>query len=119
MFNDAQTRPDILVIGLQEMVPLNTKEIVAGKDKQLALLWQEVIQNCLGPDYLPIIHKTMVGCEITMFALERYRTRINNLKKFKVKTGLSGITGNKGSVAFRFTFDDTSFAFINTHLEAG
>jgi hypothetical protein len=68
---------------------------------------------------MPIIHKTMVGCEILMFTKVIHRERIKNLRKFKVKTGLSGMTGNKGSVAIRFNFDDTSFAFINTHLESG
>ena len=29
------------------------------------------------------------------------------------------MTGNKGSVAIRFNFNDTSFAFINVHQEAG
>lgn len=119
MFDSSQTRSDVYVIGLQEMVSLNTKEVVAGKDKQRSLLWQEVIQNCLGPDYIPIIHKTMVGCEIQMFSRIEHKEKIKNLRKFKVKTGMSGLTGNKGSVAIRFSFENTSFAFINTHLEAG
>ena len=102
------------------MVPLNTKEVVTGKDKQRALLWQEVFHNSLGSDtYLPIIHKTMVGCEILMFAKISDQTKIKNLRKFKVKTGFSGMTGNKGSVAIRFNYEDTSFSFINTHLESG
>jgi inositol-1,4,5-trisphosphate 5-phosphatase len=36
-----------------------------------------------------------------------------------VKTGFSGIAGNKGSVAIRFQFDNTSFAFTNVHLTSG
>lgn len=119
LFEESGIRPDIYIVGLQEMVPLNTKEVVVGKDKQRSLMWQEVILNNLGPDYIHILHKTMVGCEIQMFARREHKNRIKNLKKFKVKTGLSGMTGNKGAVSLRFTFDDTSFAFINTHLEAG
>lgn len=34
-------------------------------------------------------------------------------------TGLSGFIGNKGSVAIRFSFEDTSLAFINVHMESG
>ena len=45
--------------------------------------------------------------------------KIKNLRKCKVKTGFSGMTGNKGSVAFRFNFEDTSLAFVNVHMEAG
>jgi inositol-1,4,5-trisphosphate 5-phosphatase len=36
-----------------------------------------------------------------------------------VKTGFSGIAGNKGSVAIRFQFENTSFAFTNVHLTSG
>lgn len=37
----------------------------------------------------------------------------------RVKTGLSGIIGNKGCVAIRFNYEDTSFAFLNVDLEDG
>lgn len=37
----------------------------------------------------------------------------------KVKSGFSGIAGNKGSVGIRFNYEDTSFAFINVHMAAG
>jgi len=60
----------------------------------------------------------MVGCYIIMFVKEEHKKSIKGVRKCKVKTGLSGIAGNKGSVAIRFCFDNTSFAFINVHLEA-
>ena len=37
----------------------------------------------------------------------------------KVEAGTSGFAQNKGCVALRFKIDETSFAFINCHLEAG
>lgn len=61
----------------------------------------------------------MVGCYIIMFVKNEHKMKIRNIRKFKVKSGLKGFTGNKGSVALRFTFEDTSFAFINAHLESG
>ena len=61
----------------------------------------------------------MVGCFIIMFAKSELKHSIKNIRKVKVKTGFSGMTGNKGSVAIRFNFENTAFAFINTHLESG
>jgi hypothetical protein len=37
----------------------------------------------------------------------------------KIKTGTSGYTANKGSVALRFDFEDSSFMFLNCHLASG
>ena len=61
----------------------------------------------------------MVGCFIIMFVKDEHRQKISVLRKVKVKTGFSGMTGNKGSVSIRFNFEDTSFAFLNAHLESG
>jgi len=61
----------------------------------------------------------MVGCFIVMFAKYQIKDSIKFLRKCKVKTGFSGMTGNKGSVAIRFNYEDTSFAFVNVHLESG
>jgi len=61
----------------------------------------------------------MVGQYIVMFVKEEHKDKINSIKKHKVKTGFSGMAVNKGSVALRFNFEDTSFAFVNVHLESG
>jgi hypothetical protein len=70
-------------------------------------------------NYIPIIQKVMVGCFIIMFVKEEHKDKITRIRKVKVQTGFSGMTGNKGSVGIRFNFDDTSFAFVNMHLESG
>lgn len=41
------------------------------------------------------------------------------MRTSKVKTGFGGQSGNKGAVAVRFNFDDSSLAFINCHLSSG
>ena len=41
------------------------------------------------------------------------------MRKVKVKSGFSGIAGNKGATSIRFNYEDTSFAFINVHMAAG
>ena len=61
----------------------------------------------------------MVGVNIIMFAKKEHKGKIKNIRKVKVKTGFSGMAGNKGSTSIRFNFENTSFCFINTHLESG
>lgn len=61
----------------------------------------------------------MVGQYIAVFVKNNLAPHVKAIKKHKTKTGLAGYTGNKGSVAIRFAVCDTSFAFVNVHLESG
>ena len=51
-----------------------------------------------------------------MFVKKGKEIHINDLSKHEVKTAYAGLTGNKGSVAIRFDYLDTSFMFMNCHL---
>lgn len=51
---------DIFIIGLQEMVMLNTNQVIKGKDKERTSAWQRIFQEALdknkeGVQYIPII----------------------------------------------------------------
>lgn len=46
-------------------------------------------------------------------------TYITKLEIGTKKTGLGGLTGNKGGIAVRFDYHDTSFVFITAHFAAG
>ena len=54
-----------------------------------------------------------------MFAKEELKNSIRGITRIKVKAGFGGVTGNKGGVGIRLNVDDTSFAFVNCHLESG
>lgn len=69
--------------------------------------------------YISIIQKAMVGQFIIMFAKEELKNSIRGITRIKVKAGFGGVTGNKGGVGIRLNVDDTSFAFVNCHLESG
>jgi len=61
----------------------------------------------------------MAGCFIALFAKKKVLNRIRDFYVCKVKAGMGGFAKNKGSVALRFKFDETSFAFLNCHLASG
>jgi hypothetical protein len=61
----------------------------------------------------------MVGCFIGLFVKAGLLSRIRDLKTTKIKTGLGGSAGNKGSVAVRFRLDDTNIMLMNCHLMSG
>ena len=124
LYSDTQPMSDIFIVGLQEMVPLNTKEVIKKKNKMVGEEWEQILQcslnnNKAGVHYIPVLRKVMVGCFIIMFIKEELKLRLKMIRKFKVQTGFSGMTGNKGAVALSFHFDNTAFAFINCHLESG
>lgn len=59
----------MIVIGLQEIVKLVAKNIIAGKSKSRNELWQNLITKCLesrGP-YICLKGHSMVGCYILMY----------------------------------------------------
>jgi inositol-1,4,5-trisphosphate 5-phosphatase len=61
----------------------------------------------------------MFGCYIMLFVRSDNYNCIKSMHTVKIKTGTSGYTANKGSVALRFNFEDTSFMFMNCHLCSG
>ena len=92
-----------------------------GKNREKVNLWEKIITRslCKRDRYVNLGQKTMVGCFILIFARDELKNRINHIRTSKVKTGLGGQGGNKGCVAIRFNYDDTTFAFLNCHLACG
>ena len=60
----------------------------------------------------------MVGLLILVFAKEQFVHRISKVNTETVKLGIGGM-GNKGATIIKLYIDDSSFGFINCHLEAG
>jgi len=103
------------------MVKLNAKSVIQGKDRERVLLWEEIVTRsmCKRHKYICVGKKPMVGCLIMLFARDEHKHKINSIRTSKVKTGFGGQSGNKGAVAIRFNYAQSSFAFINVHLTSG
>jgi len=113
---------DIYVVGLQEMVDLNAKNIltVTGNVERQqdfdAKFWR--VLRSMG-EFVKVRSVALVGLYIAVFMRQDLSTEIRALDCDRVKTGAGGSAGNKGAVCVRFELGDFSFCFINLHLPAG
>ncbi|KAI8099143.1 Endonuclease/exonuclease/phosphatase [Halteromyces radiatus] len=137
--------PDIIVVGIQEIVDLESKKqtaksLFASRKKTETLqeaeemlthryrLWHDhlirVIGNNYGHDtYTVIKTDQLVGLFSCIFVKNSEAHRVRHCDSTVVKTGLKvmnkSIHGNKGGIAIRFLFDHSSLCFVNCHLAAG
>lgn len=66
-----------------------------------------------------VTSESLVGLYIGLFTKKGVNHRLTELAISKIKLGFSGKMGNKGATLIRFLLEDTSFCFINCHLDAG
>ncbi|KCV71302.1 hypothetical protein H696_02248 [Fonticula alba] len=122
--------PDLLVIGLQEVVELdlnrkNAKQFLKDVRSEQALSnWHHTISGALRyahPNryFTCVDSKAMIGLMIFVFAADKIGPLVRSVAVDSTKTGLGGKAGNKGSVGVRLRVLDSSFCFLNCHLAAG
>ena len=61
----------------------------------------------------------MVGTALLVFVKSDLIGAIRNVEAATRKTGLRGMSGNKGAVGIRLDYYDTSFCFLTAHFAAG
>ncbi|TPX70252.1 hypothetical protein SpCBS45565_g01896 [Spizellomyces sp. 'palustris'] len=128
-------QPEIIVIGFQELVDLESKKVTAKqllkgtkKSQQSHMdhrfkMWQEALVRAVDmaqskARYRVVECRQLVGLFQCVFIKETEMVRIKDIAVNMVKTGLKGYHGNKGGIATRFVLDDSSFCFVNCHLAA-
>ncbi|SCV05720.1 LANO_0H13696g1_1 [Lachancea nothofagi CBS 11611] len=114
-------KPDVVVLGMQEVIELSAGSIL-NADYSKSSFWQTIVNDCLNQyndKYLLLRAEQMSSLLILFFVKS---DKVNNVKQVEgasKKTGLGGMTGNKGAVSIRFNYGSTSFCFVNAHLAAG
>ncbi|KAJ2722453.1 Inositol-1,4,5-trisphosphate 5-phosphatase 1 [Coemansia sp. Benny D115] len=123
-------RPDFVAIGFQEVVNLDVQSVIAA-DTGNRRVWEQVLSaevnkqyrrafgNRADGEYALVSSEQLVGVALLFFAHESLLPRIHNLQMVKYKTGMAGMTGNKGCVAMHMMLDDTSICIVAAHLAAG
>ena len=109
---------------MQEVVELNASNVIMTKEeKQQQILehWDFKINRSLQKrgKYKKFSIMNLIGINFFCYVLENKFENITNISKKKVKTGLGGTTGNKGSCCINFDYDNTSFSIACSHLAAG
>jgi len=113
--------PLFYCIGLQEIVELNTSNIVLFSGKNNANLWEIKISQMLQSKYNYILqHKeNLVGVLFLFFVKASEAKYITNTKKSIKKSGFMNQFGNKGSLFYEFIYKNKSFSICTGHLCAG
>ncbi|KAJ7068496.1 inositol polyphosphate phosphatase [Mycena amicta] len=121
---DAIDDPDIFVLGFQEIVPLTAQQIVQ-TDPEKRRVWEARIMDTLDrrpnkkSDYVLLRSEQLVGTALLVIVKSGLTPVMRNVEAASRKTGLRGMSGNKGAVAVRLEYHDTSFCFVTAHLAAG
>lgn len=114
--------PDIYAIGFQEIVELTPAQIVSA-DPIKVRNWANKVLNCLDPKgndrYVLLRTGQLVGAALLIFVKSTCLKKIKLVEGATKKTGLKGMSGNKGGVAIRMEYGATRICFINSHFAAG
>ena len=113
--------PTFFVIGLQEIVKLNTSNIIFDTNKSSVFVWESKITKLLQNNYNYTLQfrENMVGILLLIFVKSSEAKNIKNMRKSLIKAGFMNTLGNKGYILYEFKYKDKNFSFGTGHLTAG
>eukprot|EP01084_Bolivina_argentea_P203323 347292_1 len=115
---DRSIDPEIYIIGLQEIVELNTSNMIKGDNQKIIQLWRGGIIKSLGTNYRHIECIRLMGILLFIFCKKEIQNEITNITTNTISSGTFGLK-NKGAVGIKFTIYETSMCIICCHLASG
>lgn len=127
LLNFSRPDVDIIVICLQEMVELNSYNVILGNNDSITQTWRKILWNHINEQnrspgnkrYDFLTGEDLVGIATFVFADEKLVDRISDLQWNEIKTGFKGSLGNKGATMLFLKIDSSPITIINCHLAAG
>lgn len=121
-----QQIPDVVAVAFQEIVELNVEQIMS-TDPRRRQDWEAAVRATLNDDarergsdeYVLLRGGQLVGASLSVYVKRTVLPFIKNVEGAVKKTGMSGMAGNKGAVAIRMEYADTSICLVTAHLAAG
>ncbi|KAK9366794.1 SacI homology domain-containing protein [Lipomyces kononenkoae] len=112
--------PDLIVLAFQEIVELTAGQILSA-DPAKRQFWEHQVARCLKAhgDYVLLRSGQLVGTALLMYIKSSEVRNVRNINGAMKKTGLGGMAGNKGGVAFSCDYASTKLCFITSHFAAG
>ena len=111
--------PTFYVIGLEETIELNPKNILISPKNKVEI-WEERISQELQEKYNYFLYnkEQLVGVLFLFFVKPSEIKYMNNKHMEKLKSGFMGC-GNKGCCFLDFEYKGASYGFCSAHLPAG
>ena len=123
--NRLQLQPEIVAVGFQELVELSPQQVMS-TDPTRRQVWEEAVGRTLNDklkgspeEYILLRSGQLVGAALMIYVKAKALQNVKNVEGSIKKTGMSGIAGNKGAVAIRIEYANTSICFVTAHMAAG